>query len=157
MQALIFSSKLQLRYSMKREIYIPDKNAGHWPRHPEQPNHQTPQSPIVSNIFVIPHPHPSIENAANSDWSMMLSSQFTEKLLSKITQKRKLAMVCPGSKLWLAYLASFVAWCASWFVGVRFWDMVMRRPFGMVGLNRIVGESEKSGKLGVCEVDLYVD
>ena len=66
-------------------------------------------------------------------------------------------MVYPGSKLWLAYLASFVAWCASWFVGVRFWDMVVRRPFGMEELNRIVGESERSGKLEVCEVDLYVD
>jgi hypothetical protein len=35
--------------------------------------------------------------------------------------------------------------------------MVVRRPFGIVELNRIVGESERSGKLEVCEVDLYVD
>jgi hypothetical protein len=41
------------------------------------------------------------------------------------------------------------------------WGQVLgygdEETFGIVGLNRIVGESEKSGKLEVCEVDLYVD
>jgi 1-acylglycerone phosphate reductase len=77
----------------------------------------------------------------------MLTPVFAEKLVSKLVRERKPAMVYLGDKLWLAYAMWAVAWCASWFVGVRWWDMVMAGPFGLKDLKRMVKENEgKKGK-----------
>jgi 1-acylglycerone phosphate reductase len=106
-------------------------------------NRLQPEWPPTSLYYPV---HTYIEKTVNLDWNMMPSSQFAERLVSKLTQKRKPAMVYLGSKLWLAYSMYFAAWCASWFVGVRFWDLVMGGPFGMVELKRIVRERERSRK-----------
>ncbi len=73
----------------------------------------------------------------------MSSSQFAESLASKLTYKKKPAMVYLGSKLWVAYLMSFAAWCAAWVVGVRFWDLVSEGPMGMKALKGIVEREER--------------
>jgi hypothetical protein len=87
-----------------------------------------------------------ITKAVNSDWNNMPASQFAKKLVSKLTQKRKPAMVYLGSKLWFAYLMQVVAWFASWFVGVKFWDLVIAPAFGMRKLKQIVEKKERDGK-----------
>jgi 1-acylglycerone phosphate reductase len=80
------------------------------------------------------------------NWDNMTAAQFANTLVSKITRKRKPAMVYLGSKLWFAYLMSFIAWCASWFTGVRFWDLVMSPVTGMSELKKIVEKEEREGK-----------
>jgi hypothetical protein len=66
--------------------------------------------------------------------------------VSKLTQKRKPAMDYLGSKLWFAYSMSFMAWCASWFIGGRLWDLVMSPIFGMSELKQTVEKEEYEGK-----------
>ncbi|KAE9368213.1 NAD(P)-binding protein [Stipitochalara longipes BDJ] len=85
----------------------------------------------------------AIDKASNPEWEMMPASQFAQTLVSKLTLKKKPAMVYLGSKLWFAYLLSFVAWCAGWFVGVRFWDLISAGPMGMKELKKIVEREER--------------
>ena len=84
-----------------------------------------------------------IDKATNPLWDVMPASQFAQTLASKLTCERKPAMVYLGSKLWFGYLLNFLAWCAGWFVGVRFWDLVCRGPTGMVALKRIMEQEER--------------
>jgi 1-acylglycerone phosphate reductase len=88
-----------------------------------------------------------IDKAARPSWTFMPAPIFASKLVSKLLRKKKPAMVYLGTGLWFAYLCYFVAWCASWFVGVKFWDMALGRPFGMVELKRIVEEREGGEKV----------
>jgi hypothetical protein len=112
------------------------------------------QSNLISNALLSEIPPTSlyypirthIEKAANLDWNNMPASLFAEKLVSKLIQKRKPAVVYLGSKLWFAYLMQVMAWCASWFVGVRFWDLVIAPAFGMRELKKIVEKNERDGK-----------
>jgi 1-acylglycerone phosphate reductase len=94
-----------------------------------------------------------ISQASNPSFiqeNIMSSSQFAETLTSKLTREKKPAMVYLGSGLWVAHLMSFMAWCAGWLVGVRFWDLVSEGPMGMKALKGIVEreerEKEKEGK-----------
>ena len=83
-----------------------------------------------------------IDKAASQTWTFMPTPVFASKLVSKLLLKKKPAMVYIGAGFGLAYVIYFVAWCASWFMGVRFWDLVVSRPFGMVELKKIVEEKE---------------
>jgi len=91
-----------------------------------------------------------IDKGSTPMWDVnhvMPASRFAQLLVSKLTRKKKPAMVYLGSWLWFAYLISFLAWCAGWFVGVRFWDLIGRGPMGMNALKRIV-EQEERGEEG---------
>jgi hypothetical protein len=77
-----------------------------------------------------------------------LSCKITKKGFIKINSRLFLlcSMVYLGSELWFAYLMSFMGWCASWFIGGRFWDLVMSPIFGMRELKKIVEQEEGEGK-----------
>jgi 1-acylglycerone phosphate reductase len=87
-----------------------------------------------------------IIKSSYQNWDNMTADQFATKLVSKLTQKEKPAMVYLGSKLWFAYLMSFIAWCASWFIGVRFWDLVASPVTGMGELKKIVQKEGREAK-----------
>lgn len=84
-----------------------------------------------------------IDKAANPTWTFMPTPVFASKLVSKLLLTKKPAMMYIGAGFGLAYVLYFVAWCASWFMGVRFWDLVVSKPFGMVELKKIVKERER--------------
>ena len=91
---------------------------------------------------------PEIEFMASNPnrlWGSMDSQVFARELVSKVAGKKKPAMVHLGGGVWPAYLTCFAAWCFSWFIGVRFWDIVVGSWYGMSStrLKRSMKKKEK--------------
>lgn len=81
-------------------------------------------------------------------WPGMPRPIFAEKLVSKLVLEKPPAVVHIGAHRWIAYTMWAVAWFASWFVGVRWWDWLMAGPSGLRELKKINQAKEREGKKG---------
>lgn len=86
----------------------------------------------------------TLEKTANPSFRFTPTPEFARKLVTKVLRKKKPPIVYIGARLWMAYLLASLAWFAGWFVGVRFWDFIGERPWGMRELKMIVRGREKA-------------